>query len=146
MLRNRVARFSLEQYTKFRKIHQTAANCRKWPYHLQNNYKVYQIAVKLLQNFPFQGLPQYTNIGIFGLQINHLATPIRKRCTGSCAALLELLRKTRLPNRPQGYNSPSDRCMSYSLKAIASEGRFKTLNNRQLVFRNERAYSRVTLS
>jgi hypothetical protein len=28
----------------------------------------------MYQNFPFQGPPKYTQIGIFGLKINHLAT------------------------------------------------------------------------
>jgi hypothetical protein len=29
------------------------------------------------QHFPFQGPPKFTNIGIFGLKINHLATLVR---------------------------------------------------------------------
>jgi hypothetical protein len=31
----------------------------------------------MYQHFPFQGAPKYTQIGIFGLKINHLATLAR---------------------------------------------------------------------
>jgi hypothetical protein len=32
------------------------------------------MTIKYTKNFPFQGPPKYTQIGIFGLKINHLAT------------------------------------------------------------------------
>jgi hypothetical protein len=52
----------------------------------QIDHKIYQMAIlkytKLkpikrqlnMPNFPFSGLPKYTKIGIFGMQIYHLAT------------------------------------------------------------------------
>jgi hypothetical protein len=33
-----------------------------------------KMAIKIPQHFPFKGPPKYTQIGIFGLQIYHLAT------------------------------------------------------------------------
>jgi hypothetical protein len=35
---------------------------------------VYQIDRKNLRRFPFQGLPKYSQIPIFGMKIYHLAT------------------------------------------------------------------------
>jgi hypothetical protein len=34
---------------------------------IPNGYKIYE-------HFPFQGLPKYPQIGVFGMQIYHLAT------------------------------------------------------------------------
>jgi hypothetical protein len=34
---------------------------------------------KIYQHFQFQGPPKYTQIGILGMKINHLATLIRKK-------------------------------------------------------------------
>jgi hypothetical protein len=40
-----------------------------------NDFKIFQTAVNYLyQHFPFQGHLKYTLVGIFVLQINHLAT------------------------------------------------------------------------
>jgi hypothetical protein len=53
------------------KIYQMTTKCTKWP-------KIYHLAVKYghkkYQNLPLQGLLNFTQIGIFGLKINHLAT------------------------------------------------------------------------
>jgi hypothetical protein len=39
-----------------------------------NGYKIFQMAVNYTKHFPFQGPPEYTQLGIFGMKINHLAT------------------------------------------------------------------------
>jgi hypothetical protein len=41
---------------------------------LPNGLKICQIATKYTGTFPFQGPPKYTQIGIFGMKIYHLAT------------------------------------------------------------------------
>jgi hypothetical protein len=40
---------------------------------MPNGHKLYQMAVKYYK-FPFQGPPKFTQIGIFGLNLKHLAT------------------------------------------------------------------------
>jgi hypothetical protein len=58
--------------------------------HIPNNHKIYQMSTKytkwpeiglngpkIYQHFPMQNLPKFTQIGIFGLKICHLATPFR---------------------------------------------------------------------
>jgi hypothetical protein len=42
-------------YQNGEKIRQAAAKCRKWPYHIPNNYKIYQIA-KNFHNVPKLGI------------------------------------------------------------------------------------------
>jgi hypothetical protein len=42
----------------------------KWLYNIQSVDKIFQMAIKYVNNFP----PQFTQIGIFGSKINHLAT------------------------------------------------------------------------
>jgi hypothetical protein len=44
----------------------------KWPLNIPNGHKIYQ-------HFPFQGLPKFTQIFIFGLQIYHLATLLKTK-------------------------------------------------------------------
>jgi hypothetical protein len=44
--------------------------CTKWSYNFPNVLKTFQIH----QHFPFQGPQKFTQIGIFGLKTNHLAT------------------------------------------------------------------------
>jgi hypothetical protein len=39
----------------------------QWPYNRPNGRKIYQ-------DFPLQGPQKFTQIGIFGLKTNHLAT------------------------------------------------------------------------
>jgi hypothetical protein len=39
----------------------------------QNSHKIYQMVIHYT-HFPFQGPPKFTQIAIFGLKINHLAT------------------------------------------------------------------------
>jgi hypothetical protein len=54
------------------KLYQTVIDYTKWVYNIPNGPKIYQ-------HFPFQGTPKYTQIGIFGTKINHLATLIEGR-------------------------------------------------------------------
>jgi hypothetical protein len=49
------------------KLYQIAIYYTKWSYIIPNGRKIYQ-------HFPFIGLPKFTQIDIFGLRINHLAT------------------------------------------------------------------------
>jgi hypothetical protein len=72
----RVARFFLVQayqngknIPSDHKLYQTTINYAKWPLHITNDHKIYK-------RFPFQGPPKFTQIGIFGLKRNHLATLI----------------------------------------------------------------------
>jgi hypothetical protein len=41
--------------------------CTKWPKYIPNGYIIHQ-------HFPFQGPPKFTQVGILGLKIYHLAT------------------------------------------------------------------------
>jgi hypothetical protein len=85
-LASRVARFFLAQHTKTGKIHQKTINYTKWPqkYHIAtkipnghkntkwpsgkpNGHKIYQ-------HLPFEDRIKFTQVGIFGLKIYHLAT------------------------------------------------------------------------
>jgi hypothetical protein len=65
----RVARFFFLQHTKTGKC-------------IPNNYKMYQMAIKykngckIYQHLPLQDPPKFTQIWIFGLKRNHLATLI----------------------------------------------------------------------
>jgi hypothetical protein len=81
----RVARFFLVQTYQNGKIY------TKWPQTIPNCHKLYQMAAyvmfqmvindqKFCQHFPFQGPPKFTQIGTFGLKINHLATLVWPRC------------------------------------------------------------------
>jgi hypothetical protein len=49
------------------KLYQTAINYPKWPYNNPNGHEIYQ-------HYHFQEPPKFTQIGILGLKINHLAT------------------------------------------------------------------------
>jgi hypothetical protein len=40
---------------------------------------------KIYQHFPFQGPPKHTQIGIFGLKINHMATLMHKPEVTTCS-------------------------------------------------------------
>jgi hypothetical protein len=42
-------------------------NYTNWPYNIPNGHEIYQ-------HLPFKGPPQFTQIGIFVLKTNHLAT------------------------------------------------------------------------
>jgi hypothetical protein len=52
----------------------------KWPQTVPNGHKIYNVTVnitnghKIYQHCPFQGPPKYTQIGLFGIKISHLAT------------------------------------------------------------------------
>jgi hypothetical protein len=74
---SRVARFFLVQkyqngknVPNDHKLYQTAVNYTKWPKNIPNGHKI-------LQHFQFQGPPNFTKSGIFGLKRNHLATLLR---------------------------------------------------------------------
>jgi hypothetical protein len=56
---------------------------------------------KLYQNFPFQGLPKCTKIGIFGLKIFYLATLAISRFNFYLRVSLEAKRKTRAGQTPR---------------------------------------------
>jgi hypothetical protein len=49
------------------KLYQNAIDCTKWPLNISND-------CKMRKHFPFQGPPKFTQIWIFGLNTNHLAT------------------------------------------------------------------------
>jgi hypothetical protein len=66
-------------------IYQSGGKCTKLPlnyhvaikytqrlYYIPNGHRIYQL-------FPFQGPPKFTQIGIFGLKTNHLATLLGTR-------------------------------------------------------------------
>jgi hypothetical protein len=70
----RAARFFLVQLTKAvknipndHKMYQMDIRYTKWLLNIPNGHKIYQ-------HFTFQGPPKFTQIGIFGLKRNHLAT------------------------------------------------------------------------
>jgi hypothetical protein len=70
----RVARFFLVQNTKwgknipnYHKIYQMTITYFQWPQNRPNGHKIYH-------DFPQQDPPKFTQIGIFGLKTNHLAT------------------------------------------------------------------------
>jgi hypothetical protein len=76
-IRTRVARFFLVQNTKTgknipndHKIYHMDITYLQWPQNRPNGHKIYQ-------DFPLQGPPKFTQIGIFGSKTNHLATLIR---------------------------------------------------------------------
>jgi hypothetical protein len=50
-------------------LYQTAKNYTKRPWTIPNGHKTHQHCL-------FQGLTKFTQIGIFGIKINHLATPV----------------------------------------------------------------------
>jgi hypothetical protein len=66
--------FSWSKHTKWgknitndHKLYQTAMNDTKWPWNIPNGHKIYQ-------HLPFKGPSKFTQIGIYGLKTNHLAT------------------------------------------------------------------------
>jgi hypothetical protein len=46
----------------------------KWTLNIPNGHKVYQKATKYTKQFSLQGVPKYSQTGIFGMKIYHLAT------------------------------------------------------------------------
>jgi hypothetical protein len=69
-----VARFFLVHDTKTgnnvpneHKIYQMVIKYLKWPQHITNGHKIHEY-------FSIYGPPKFTQNGIFGLKINHLAT------------------------------------------------------------------------
>jgi hypothetical protein len=74
LLIRRVAIFFLVQNTKTgenipndHKIYQMALKFFQWPQNTPNGHKIYQ-------DFSLQDPPKFTQMGIFGLKTNHLAT------------------------------------------------------------------------
>jgi hypothetical protein len=45
-----------------------------WSLSIPNVYKIFQMAVIYINLFQSKALPEFTQIGIFGYKINHLAT------------------------------------------------------------------------
>jgi hypothetical protein len=64
-----VARFFMVQRTKTGKIYQMTSKHTTWPYNRPNGLKIHQYLL-------LQDDPKFTEIGIFGLKIYHLATLI----------------------------------------------------------------------
>jgi hypothetical protein len=71
---SRVARFfivqlnnSVKNTANYHKMYQTATRNTKWLSNIPNGNKI-------CQHFTFQGHPKHTQIGIFDLKRNHLAT------------------------------------------------------------------------
>jgi hypothetical protein len=71
---NRVARLFLVHHFKtgknqrnYYQIYQRAVKYFKWPYNRPNVHKIYN-------HLPLQDPPKFTQTGIFGLKIYHLAT------------------------------------------------------------------------
>jgi hypothetical protein len=58
---------SREKYPNDHKIYEKAINYRQWQKNTPNSHKIYQ-------HFSLQGTPKFTQVGIFGLKICHLAT------------------------------------------------------------------------
>jgi hypothetical protein len=69
----RVARFFLVQNTKTGKIYQISTNYTKCPLDITKDRKMDQVPMKYT-SLPLQDLPKFTQIWIFGLKTNHLAT------------------------------------------------------------------------
>jgi hypothetical protein len=71
---------------------QMAVISSKWPKYVPNGHKIYL-------NFPFQGPPKFTKIGIFGMKIYHLASLVdsgvigdkKKLCTGSVDIMIRIM-------------------------------------------------------
>jgi hypothetical protein len=90
---SRVARFFLVQHTKTgknlqndQKIYQMAINFFQWPNNRPNLHKIYP-------HFQLEYPPKFTQIGIFGLKTNHLAS-LKQSCldlTWYCAGSLAWL-------------------------------------------------------
>jgi hypothetical protein len=74
----RVARFFLVQHTKTRKIYQITIKCTKWPQNILDGGKNRPTGHKINQHLPLQDPPKFTQIGLFGLKICHLATLLVK--------------------------------------------------------------------
>jgi hypothetical protein len=64
---------SWSKHTRTVKVYQMTTNYTKRLCIIPDGHKLYQTAVKVYQHFPFQGPPKYTQLGIFGPKINHLA-------------------------------------------------------------------------
>jgi hypothetical protein len=63
--------------TKMGKIYHIITKCNKRPLNLPIGNKTYQIAIKYTNIFQYvQDPPKFTQNGIFGLKMNHLATPV----------------------------------------------------------------------
>jgi hypothetical protein len=65
----------VKKYTKLTKIYQMDKKYTKWQQNGPYGHTKYQ-------HLPLQDPPKFTQIGIFGFQICHLATPIWSRAKG----------------------------------------------------------------
>jgi hypothetical protein len=66
--------FSWCKIPKRGKIYQMATGCTKRPLNIYNGRKIDQMVIKYTKIFHLQDPPKFTQIGIFGLKTNHLAT------------------------------------------------------------------------
>jgi hypothetical protein len=72
---NRVARFFLVHDTKTGKMYQMNTKCTRWSQNFPNGRKIcIPNGHKILEHFPISGPIKFTQMGIFGLKTNHLAT------------------------------------------------------------------------
>jgi hypothetical protein len=56
------------------KMYQMNTKFTKWPQNLPNLSKIFQMAIKYINIFQSKVLQKFTQIGIFGLKTNYLAT------------------------------------------------------------------------
>jgi hypothetical protein len=64
---------NIPKWEKYTKLPQTIPNCHKLC-QMAMKYSKLSYNLKKTKHFPFQGPPKFTQIRIFGLKINHLAT------------------------------------------------------------------------
>jgi hypothetical protein len=91
-LASRVARFFLVHTWSY----QNGLKCTKWAQNVPNGHinipNVRKIHIpnghKIYQHFPIEGPPKFTQIGILGLKINHLATLLPRRKNNSSLFIL----------------------------------------------------------
>jgi hypothetical protein len=75
--------FSWYIIPKQEKMYQMNAKCTKWSQNIPKVRKILQMDIKyinILQSM--YGTPKFTQIGIFGLKINHLATLLGMEIVG----------------------------------------------------------------
>jgi hypothetical protein len=72
------------------------------------------------QNFPIRGPPKFTQTGIFGLKINHLATLMRSRGSSSCSPLNHLIksRSGRKKNQENFFRPKTGKKFGASVKFV----------------------------
>jgi hypothetical protein len=85
----------------------------KWTWHLPNGHKIYQMVINYTQIFHSLEPPTYTQNGIFGVEIYHLATLVH---TATTLRKIPLGRKNRL--RKKCFCQILDFCSKVSVALI----------------------------